>query len=164
MSSYYQKILNISEDIKMESKIRSLIGQKVTKSSAGGSAGSILVLEFENTSYFFIWCSWRIEHGTKVIVTSSDTILPTETNPSPNGFIGEKTPILIGKKLKTVSLTTLYDLELVFEENYKLHIFCDIGISRDDYGTNWEFIIPTENISIEINNHFEEKMIEENFD
>lgn len=38
----------------MENKIKKLVGQKVTKSRAGGAGGSILILEFEDTSYFFI--------------------------------------------------------------------------------------------------------------
>lgn len=140
----------------MENKIKNLISQKVVKSSAGGSAGSTLVLEVENTSYLFIWCTWRIEQGDTVIVTSSDTIYPTENNDSSNGLIGQKSPILEGEKVVSIKLTPQYDLEITFENGYKLLVFCDIGHSRDDYNINWELNIPTENISIEINNHFEE--------
>lgn len=140
----------------MESKIKNLIAQPVVKSSAGGAAGSTLVLEFEDKSYIFIWCSWRIEQGTQVIVTSSDTISPTDNDSSPSGFIGEKSPILEGRKLINFNLTPQYDLEMFFDNEYKLRIFCDIGHSREDYNINWELNIPTENISIEINNHFEE--------
>lgn len=147
----------------MENRLKKLINQKVVKSSAGGGAGSILVVEYEDTSYLFIWCAWRIEQGEKVIVTSSDTIEPTESNESPNGLIGEKSPILEGKKLISVQLTPQYDLEMSFDEEYKLRIFCDIGYSRDDYNVNWELNLPTENISIEITNHFEEKISEEDF-
>lgn len=136
----------------------------MSKSSTGGAAGSTFLLEFEDTSYIFIWCSWRIEQDGKVIVTSSDTILPTEDNNSLNGFIGEMSSILQGKRVRSVSLTLQYDLEIFFDNEYKLHIFCDIGPSRDDYGINWELNIPTENISIEISNHFEEKIIEESSD
>ncbi|MBP1048398.1 hypothetical protein I6N96_19060 [Enterococcus sp. BWM-S5] len=147
----------------MENKIKRLVAQTVVKSTAGGGAGSTLVLEFEDTSYIFIWCSWRIEQGKKVIVTSSDTVLPTESNDSPNGLIGEKSPVLKGRKVKNVYLSPQYDLEIVFDNEYKLRIFCDIGPSRDDYDINWELNIPTDNISIEISNHFKERMIEENF-
>ncbi|MTD38619.1 hypothetical protein GIX45_08255 [Erwinia sp. CPCC 100877] len=140
----------------MKDKLKSLINKSVVKSSAGGAAGSILVIEFEDTSYLFIWCTWRIEDGENVVVTSSDTILPTESNSSPNGFIGEKSPILEGRKLISFNLTPQYDLEMLFDNEYKLRIFCDIGHSREDYNINWELNIPTENISIEINNHFEE--------
>lgn len=140
----------------MESKIKNLIAQTVVKSSAGGAAGSTLVLAFEDESYIFVWCSWRIEQGTQVIVTSSDTISPTDTDSSPNGFIGEKSPILEGRKLINFNLTPQYDLVMLFDNEYKLRIFCDIGHSREDYNINWELNRPTENISIEINNHFEE--------
>ncbi|MGX7148393.1 hypothetical protein [Enterococcus ureasiticus] len=140
----------------MESKIKNLIAQPIVKSSAGGAAGSTLVLEFEDKSYIFIWCSWRIEQGAQVIVTSSDTISPTDNDSSPNGFIGEKSPILEGRKLINFNLTPHYDLEMLFDDEYRLRIFCDIGHSREDYNINWELNIPTENISIEINNHFEE--------
>lgn len=140
----------------MEDKLKNLINQTVVKSSAGGAAGSILVVEFEDTSYLFTWCTWRIEDSNSVIVTSSDTILPTESNSSPNGLIGEKSPILVGRKLLSFNLTPQYDLEMFFDNEYILRIFCDIGHSRDDYNTNWELNIPSENISIEINNHFEE--------
>lgn len=148
----------------MKNKIKNLVGQAVTKSSAGGSAGSILMLEFESKAYFFIWCSWRIEHDSKVLVTSSDTVLPTENNDSPNGFIGGNAPVLIGKKVISFNLTPFYDLELVFENEYKVRIFCDIGASRDDYEMNWEFNIPLENTSIEITNYHELKISEEKFD
>lgn len=114
------------------------------------------MVEFEDASYLFIWCSWRIEESEKVIVTSSDTILPTENNSSPSGLIGKRSPILEGEKLIRFELTPQYDLEMYFDNDYKLRIFCDIGHSRDDYTINWELNIPKENISIEINNHFEE--------
>ncbi|EGO5829924.1 hypothetical protein K7P65_002524 [Enterococcus faecalis] len=148
----------------MENKIETLIGQKVTKSSSGGSAGSILIIEFSNSSYFVIWCSWRVESALKVLVTSSDTVLPTENNHSPNGFIGDNISLLIGKKVTSVNLKSFYDLEIVFDREYTLRVFCDIGVSRDDYGINWELNLPLENISIEINNYFEMKKIEEEFE
>jgi hypothetical protein len=140
----------------MKNKLKRLINQNIVKSSAGGAAGSILVVEFEDTSYLFIWCTWRIEDSDGIIVTSSDTISPTENNSSPNGLIGEKSPILVDRKLVSFNLTPQYDLEMLFDDDYKLRIFCDIGHSREDYNINWELNIPRENISIEIDNHFEE--------
>lgn len=145
----------------MEDKIKNLVTQTVVKSSAGGAAGSTLVLEFEDESYIFVWCSWRIEQGKEVIVTSSDTISPTDHVDSQNGLIGKKTPILEGRKLLGVNLTAQYDLEMIFDDEYKFRIFCDIGHSRDDYDINWELNIPREKIAIEISNHFEERIIKE---
>lgn len=140
----------------MENKLKNILNQTVTKSSSGGGGGSILVLEVEDQSYIFIWCSWRIECQSKVIVTSSDTSLPTEEFPSSNGLIGKKVPLLVGKKVKSFVLSPQYDLDIFFNDGYKLRIFCDIGHSRIDFNVNWEFNIPLEGISIEINNHFEE--------
>ena len=145
----------------MENRLKRLIGQIVTKSSAGGGAGSTLVLEFEDKSYFFVWCSWRIALGSKVLVTSSDTIVPTETNSSPNGYIGKNVPILKNKIVKYIDLKSYYDLFIEFADGYVFQIFCDIGISREDYGINWEFNIPTEKKYFEINNFFEMQVSEE---
>lgn len=100
----------------------------------------------------------------KVQVASSDTILPTRSNHSPNGFIGENTPILEGRKVSRISWISYYDLEIIFEEDYQIRFFCDVGPSREDYEINWEFNLPAEHISIEINNHFEMKLIEESFE
>ncbi|MGX7024452.1 hypothetical protein [Vagococcus hydrophili] len=141
----------------MKSRLKELINKKVIKSSSGGGAGSILVIELENSSYFFIWCAWRIECEDVVIVTSFDTIEPTEFTNSLNGYIGEKVPLLVGNRVLDITLTPQYDLRISFENNYVLHVFCDIGFSREDYNINWELNIPHENISIEINNHFEEQ-------
>ncbi|GAB2025731.1 hypothetical protein [Lactovum odontotermitis] len=141
----------------MENKLQKLIGQKVVKSCAGGGAGSVMEVDFSDDSYFFIWCTWRIEQGGEVIVTSADTIAPSGYNDSQNGFIGEKVPLLIGGEVVDVKLSPLNDLELLLSNEYRLRIFCDISYSRDDYAHNWEFNIPTKNLSIEVDNHFEIK-------
>jgi hypothetical protein len=146
------------EGIAMKNKLERLINQKVVKSSAGAAAGSSLIVEFEDESYLFVWCAWRIEQGKQVIVTSSDSISPTDNDNRPSGFIGEKSPVLEGKKLLSFNLTPQFDLDLFFDNEYKLRIFCDIGHSRDDYNINWELNIPRENISVEISNYFKEHL------
>lgn len=139
----------------MEDKLKKLVGKKVTKSSSGGGAGSILVLEFENASYFYILCSWRISHENSILVTSSDTIVPEKDNSSPNGFIGENTPVLLEKKVVNINLSSYYDLEINFEEGYKMQVFCDVGIYEDEYDINWELNMPADNICIGITNHLD---------
>ncbi|AGV72432.1 hypothetical protein [Lactococcus cremoris] len=138
------------EILKIKSKIKHLIGQEVVESRAGGSAGSILYVIVDDKSYIAIWCAWRIEKDTEVIVTSSDT---TEV---PHGLVQNKTPILNDNKILDIKISAQYDLIITFENDYILRVFCDVGHSRNDYYENWELGIPSENLVIEINNHYME--------
>lgn len=135
----------------MENNLKKLIGQKVTSSLSGGAAGSILYVTVEDDSYLAFWCTWRIEKGKEVIVTSSDT---TQV---PNGMIQEKTPVLENNCILEINLSPQYDLNIVLENNYMLRVFCDIAHSRNDYPENWELGLPKENKVIEVSNHYEIK-------
>lgn len=141
----------------MENNLKELIGKKVIYSKSGGAAGSILRIEFEDKSYFFLWCAWRIELGAnKVIVTSEDT---TEV---PGGLIQEKTPIFENNRVLKIDLKAHYDLDILFENDYRLRVFCNIGHSRNDYDINWEFLVPNKNLAFTVNNHY--KIIETAYD
>lgn len=141
----------------MENKLKNIIGKKVIKSNSGGGAGSILAVDFDDGSYLFIYCSWRIEYKQKNIVASSDTIGPSKYSDSPNGVIGETVQKLEGNKVLSINLSPQYDLELSLENDYVLHAFCNLGHAQDDFDVNWEFNRPNENISIEITKYFQVK-------
>lgn len=60
--------------------IQASLNQKVTYSRAGGGAGSIWLITFENEVSIMTWCTWRIEQNGKVLATSTDDDdKPTET-------------------------------------------------------------------------------------
>ena len=132
--------------------IDKLIGRKVLTSRAGGGAGSILLIETEGESFFFIWCDWRIEKGDHVISTSLDDTTAV------TGPIARSAKLLDNKAILSIEMTKQYDLTIKFEEEYCLKLFCLISCSRSEESVldcNWELSFPDEDLSFEITNNFE---------
>ena len=120
------------------------IGKTVNYSRTGGGAGSILVIEFENKTFYTINCTWRIEYKGTVITTSWDDGTPLI------GCMNKNVEKLIGKKLLSYELSPQYDLKLYFENDFVANIFCSI-IEHDPeedstYNCNWDFRIPEQDI------------------
>lgn len=84
------------------------------KSASGGEAGSIIELELDDDSFLFIYCTGRLEKEGKVLVTSSASI------DCPNGLITEKITLLKNNKTVDVNISPQYDLDILFEYNFKL--------------------------------------------
>jgi hypothetical protein len=131
------------------------IESKVTLSESGGSTGSLWLIDFENNTSFYIYCTWRIEQNNQVLATSNDDISPVI------GRLTRSVKELEGNKLISFNISEQYDLTLCFENNYIVRVFCDISYSETDndgaYDTNWDFSIPNQDLVISINNYFEIK-------
>jgi len=135
--------------------IDKLIGRKVLTSRAGGGAGSILLIETEGESFFFIWCDWRIEKGDHVISTSLDDTTAV------TGPVARSAKLLDNRVILSIEMTKQYDLIIKFEKEYCLRVFCLISYSRakeNTLGLNWELSFPKEDLSFEITNKFEVRM------
>ncbi|GHV33206.1 hypothetical protein FACS1894177_09660 [Bacteroidia bacterium] len=124
----------------------------VTKSTAGGGAGSTIKIEFneEDLRILYIECAWRIENKNKVIATSTDGIEAL------TGLIAKSARMLEGKIVESIILTPFYDLCVSFSDGFCIRIFCVFSYDYE-FDTNWQLWIPTQNLSYEITNHFKIK-------
>lgn len=127
---------------------------EVSKSTSGGGAGSILKIDLAyKNSYFFIYCSWRLESKGTVLATSND-------NADANiGLIAKSVRLIENKKITSINVSRQFDLTMYFEDDFKLNVFCDISYSSSEdesyYDTNWELCIPGDDIYFKITNFFE---------
>jgi len=130
----------------------STINSKVILSKSGGSTGSLWLIDFENKTSFYIYCTWRIEHNNQVLASSNDDSTAIV------GRLTRSVKELEGNKLISFNLTKQYDLTLCFENDFSVKVFCDISYSQTDnggtYDTNWDISIPDRDLVISINNYF----------
>lgn len=126
---------------------------KVVSSTAGGGAGSIIKIEIENKGILyilFINCTWRIENNNTIIATSADDIT------AQTGLIAKSAAMLDNKKVISFELSKFNDLFIEFSDDFYIRIFNIFSHSNiDDY--NWDFWIPSEDLSYEITNSFDIK-------
>jgi len=125
----------------------------VTKSSAGGGAGSIakIELEKEDSLYIlYILCTWRIENKNTVVASSADNL------DAVTGFVAISTKMLEGKIVDFIEISPYYDLCVTFTDGFCLRVFCVFSYTSE-WDSNWELWIPDENLSFEITNHFKVK-------
>lgn len=133
--------------------LKQILDKRVVNSISGGDAGSIWLIEFENDSYFLIYSAWRIEQNnqTKATYTDDDTDII--------GLLSRSVKEIEGKKLLAYELSEQYDLNLFFEDNYNVKIFCLLSYSGTEngetYDTNWEFGIRQTHQMFYINNYFQ---------
>lgn len=117
--------------------LKQSIGKKVIRSTSGGGAGSIWLNTLDDDSYFFIYCDWRIEQNNRIKATCYDD------NTAVSGLLSRSVKEIGGKKLLAYELSEQYDLNLFFEDNYNVKIFCLVSYSGTEsgetYDTNWEF-------------------------
>ena len=128
------------------------INSKVTLSKSGGCVGSLWLIDFDNNTSFYIYCTWRIEHNNQVLASSNDDSTAIV------GRLTRSVKELEGNKLISFNLTKQYDLTLCFENDFSVKVFCDISYSQTDnggtYDTNWDISIPDRDLVISINNYF----------
>lgn len=129
------------------------IGKRVVFTLTGGGAGSILEVEFEENMHYMIHCAWRVEHDNTILTTSGDDATPII------GHMNKSVGKLQGNKLLSYELSPHYDINLYFENNFLLRVFCDLGFEadiREDYPSpNWYFCIPELDISVTITDFFQ---------
>lgn len=134
----------------MNETLSKILGLKVIKAVSGGGAGSILRIDFDDTTYLMIYSEWRIEKNNKVIVTSYDSIDPD------TGLIPKKIQELLGNEVENVELTPQKDLILKFSDDYVLKVFSLVSYSDTSYiGHSWEYNLPKNNLSLVVTREFE---------
>jgi len=138
----------------LKKHLASIIDSTVIYCRAGGGVGSVIMIELldkNNIRYvLFLNCTWRIENNTKIIATSADDITAEV------GLIARSAKMIEGKKVLSFELSKFNDLFIEFSDNVYLRVFNIFSYSNiDDY--NWDFCIPSEDLSFEITNSFKVK-------
>lgn len=132
--------------------LKQVLNKRVVSSISGGDAGSVWLIELEDDSYFLIYTAWRIEQNNQTKATYTDDTDIT-------GLLARSVKEIEGKRLLSYELSEQYDLNLLFEDNYNVKIFCLISYSGTEngetYDTNWEFGIRRTNRMLYINNYFQ---------
>ena len=123
----------------------------VTNSTSGGAVGSNLLVELENNWTVFLFCTWRMEYNKKVICSSLDSIEPKV------GLLTKSVRLLEGKKIQSIQLLNNFDLEIFFEDSWKLSVFADNTYSDSDMCENWIISFPEKDLSFFLSNNFEIK-------
>lgn len=151
LEPFISNILEMKEElIKYLNSIKS---STVTKSTSGGTTGSIIKMELNNENSLFILyieCAWRIENKNRVVATSADDIQAV------TGLIAKSTRMLEGQVVDSITITPFYDLCINFTNGFCLNIFCILSYTYE-FDTNWQLWIPNQNLSFEITNHFQVK-------
>jgi hypothetical protein len=108
-----------------------LVGKKIRRITAGGSAGSIIGVYFESDRilqpdhtayewYLAVECSWRLEAGGVPLSSSLD-------DNSEQGAMAPALRSLIGCTVSEISASMpALDLVVNFSEQRRLVVFCDV--------------------------------------
>ena len=101
----------------IEESIHILKGDNIKYSRAGGAAGSILLIETENSNSIWIWCYWEIYHSGRLLATADDDATANV------GKIAVAAKKLEGKRIEQIELSLIkYDLIVYFADNWELII------------------------------------------
>lgn len=112
--------------------LESIIDSTITEILAGDPMGSIVNLSFTKEDTFIslaIYCSWRLEKQNSIITGWN------EGNEVPNGFLTSGIKKLAFKKVKEVSCSMFFDLQITTEDNIVLNVFCDRTPNEDITGS-----------------------------
>ena len=132
--------------------INAFIGKKVTKVTAGGGNGSVVILRFgENLFSLFIYCIWRLEENNK-IVTGWNESCDAET-----GNLTKQIKLLLNDEIKKTEVSNLMDIKIYFVSGKVLNIFCDITPMYEpkEYDENWVISDIANDISYRFKSSFE---------
>ena len=121
----------------IEESIHILKGDNIKYSRAGGAAGSILLIETENSNSIWIWCYWEIYHSGRLLATADDDATANV------GKIAVAAKKLEGKRIEQIELSLIkYDLIVYFADDYRWIVNCESQPDGEKYPlNNWELII-----------------------
>lgn len=133
--------------------IRKLQSKKVDKIIAGGSNGSIILIDFiENSdkNVLYVYSAWRLSHNNKILTGSNDnpesddTVFVVELEKLENDIV------------KSVYTHPLGDFTLEFDSGKKLDVFCDITSNggNDEVRENWVLCEVSKNVCYNFTNRF----------
>lgn len=133
--------------------LSNLTGKVVTKCIAGGSNGSIIVLDIGSDEFtLFIYCSWRISKESKILATWNDN------NDPDSGNLTLEAKKLEGELIKEIKQTNFYDLEILFMSHKVLQIFADVfnkGYEDENASENWSLGDKKNDINYSVTSNFE---------
>lgn len=117
----------------MKRIVEQLIGRKITKVTAGGSNGSIIILEIDSRFVLFVYCAWRLELGERILTGWNDCNDPI------SGVLTQEIKKLNDNSIRDVSLSAFFDLKINFSDNKTLNVFVDITshMSQEASDENW---------------------------
>ncbi len=128
-----------------------LVGTEITKVIAGGSNGSIIVLDLKNNSgdmfVLFIYCAWRISHANQVVGTSASDIN--------NEKILSGIKCITNEHITDIDINKFNDFSLHISNDYQLDVFCDNTKKDVEYPLdNWTLCNVRENTCSTFNSEF----------
>lgn len=114
---------------------------------------AILIVVFENESYFNFYCAWRLESDEKVLAS---LIFDEHNLAEQNVNVGK----LIGKKILSYELSKQNDIILHFDDNFVVKAFCngeyETEETKKDFCTNWDFRSPSLDMAVTIADSFQQ--------
>ena len=132
----------------LELLMQSVLGKKVLKVNAGGSAGSIFCLELgdllqskqengreltEGDFSIMVYSSWRLDDLLNV-----KPITSWQEDSDIDGKMTSSLKDLLGDFIDGVTVSPFYDLDVRFKSGRRLAVFCDLT-SNQEMDTNWFF-------------------------
>ena len=124
----------MNKEILEETILRRLPGKQINEVTAGGSNGSIIILQIGIADFcLFVKCVWRLQKLDKVLTGWNESNLPIVGNLTKQ--INELTTDVITK----VETSDFFDLQIHFVSGKALNIFCDVTpkYEPDYYDENW---------------------------
>ena len=143
----------ITEDLDV--LLNKLEGKIITEIIAGGSNGSIVILEIDHRYSLFLYCSWRLTRN-KHIVTWNDN---SDANV---GDIPTNFNQLLNLKIKKIYRINCFDLVILFTNGNCINVFSDLSRSSSPTEENWFLADKVNNICYILTNEF--TLITEKFD
>ena len=132
----------------LELLMQSVLGKKVLKVNAGGSAGSIFCLELgdllqskqengreltEGDFSIMVYSSWRLDDLLNV-----KPITSWQEDSDIDGKMTSSLKDLLGDFIDGITVSPFYDLDVRFRSGRRLAVFCDLT-SNQEMDTNWFF-------------------------
>jgi hypothetical protein len=117
----------------MKRLVEQLVDRAITEVIAGGSNGSIVLLEVDFKFLLSIYCAWRLEGEGKILTGWNDSNDPV------SGQLTIEIKKLAGDKIEHVSISEFNDLTISFSSGKVLNVFCDITshIYSEALDENW---------------------------
>jgi len=134
-----------------ERVIVKLFGKRIEKVIAGGSNGSIIILQTENELSLSIKCVWRLEDKNMVIAGWN------ESNDSLTGNLTKQVKALMNEVIKDVEINDFFDIKIHFLNGKTINVFCDVtpNYEPDYYDENWIICDKQLNQCYSVNKNFE---------
>lgn len=133
-------------------EFKSLVGNRILHSRAGGAAGSVLSIHFsENkihaSAKILIWCHWRLSRNNLPIVSSTESY-------QVGGPLCTIPQFLEGLEIKKIIFNNVLDYSMRFTNNYQLDVFSDQTPNSVYSYENWTLAVIEKNIYYELSKEY----------